>query len=55
MLEQLRLEQSSIFVGDNLIIVALHHEGRHCDRFEIVGLVCLTECLDVFVDFRLIS
>ena len=30
MLEQLRLQQCSVFVGDNLIIVALHHEGRHC-------------------------
>ena len=40
MLEQLRLQQRSVFVGDNLVIVALHHEGRHRDRFQIVRLVC---------------
>src|ERR1700684_1961931 len=38
MLEQLRLQECSVFVGDNLIIVALHHEGRNRNRFQIVSL-----------------
>jgi hypothetical protein len=32
MLEQLSLQQCSVLVGYNLVIIALHHEGRHRDR-----------------------
>ena len=43
--EQLGLQQGSVFVRHNLVIVALHHERRHRDRFEIVRLVCLRDAL----------
>ena len=36
-------------VRNNLVIVALHHERWHRDRFQIVRLVCLGERLDAFV------
>ncbi len=52
LLEQFGLQQCGVFVGHNLVIVALHHEGRHRDRFQIVRLVCLRESLDAFVDGR---
>src|SRR5580704_15632307 len=49
MLEQLSLQQRSVFVGHNLVIVALHYEGRYRDRSQIVRLVSLRESLDAFV------
>ena len=36
-------------VGYYLVVITLHHKGRHRDRFQIVGLVCLRESLDAFV------
>src|ERR1700756_449882 len=49
MLEQLGLQQRGIFVRHDLVIVTLHHEGRHSDRLQIARLVCLGESLDAFV------
>src|SRR5689334_4018895 len=49
MLEQLGLEQCGIFVRHDLVIVTLHHEGRHSHRLQIARLVCLGESLDAFV------
>src|SRR5580700_6346598 len=49
LLEELGLQQCSVFVGNDLVIVALHHQSWRRDRFQIVGLVGLREGLDTFV------
>src|SRR6202044_3933367 len=47
--EQLALQQRCVFVRHDFVIVTLHYQSRHRDRFQITRLVCLGEGLDAFV------
>jgi tripartite-type tricarboxylate transporter receptor subunit TctC len=49
-LYQLGLQQCGFFVRNDLVVVALHEEPRHRDRFQVFGLVSLGEGLDAFME-----
>src|SRR5580698_5235463 len=47
--EQLGLERGGVFVRHDLVVVTLHHQSRHRNRFQIIRLVGLGESFDAFV------
>ena len=46
MLEELGRKQRSVLVGNNLIVVAVHHQRGHVDALQILGEVGFRENLD---------
>src|SRR5262249_12511938 len=47
--QQFRVQQRRIIDRDDLVVVAMHDEGRHVDDLQVLGEVSLREDLDAVV------